>query len=328
MAVADPDDLSGGVFIAHHDPNIVYCVPPEGWCQHYIDGYAINNCDDQNPSIMTTEERVWFLLSAWPEDKVWCGTEFGLGEYNYYLFIFTSWGPCSPGGNLEIPTAYWPGPNEGTAIVTTDLAWQGNWEPVYYFTGYYYYYGPGQIPVDVDPPTLFGGWGNCLTPPTSYHAACFPAMGILMDGIPCCPSEPEYVCCIDEVCYIYTIQQCLDLGGEPQPEWPVDCGPPDPCAPEPEAVCCEGEICHIMTQQQCEDIMGEWHPEWDTCDPNPCEYERFVCCVCEDCYIATQEECDGLGGEFHPEWDSCDPNPCPASPAESTSWGTIKAIYR
>jgi hypothetical protein len=325
MAVADENDLSGGVFIAHHDPGIVFCEPLEGWCQHYIDGYAIDNCDAQNPSIMTVEERIWYVLAAFTEDKVWCGAEFGFGDYHPYLFIFTGFGPCTPGGNLEIPTPGWPGPFEGTAITTTDLPWVGNWLPVYYFTGYYYMYGPGQIPLDVDPPTGFGGFGNCLTPPTTYMADCFPAMGILMDGEPCCPQDPEFVCCVGEVCYITTEQECADMMGDWHPEW--DTCEPNPCLIE-RFVCCVGEVCYITTEQECADMMGDWHPEWDTCEPNPCEYERFVCCVCEDCYIATQDECDDLGGEFHPEWDTCEPNPCPASPAESTSWGTIKAIYR
>jgi hypothetical protein len=330
MASAQLDDLSGGVFIAHHDPAMIASVPAEGYCQQYLDGFAITGCDGQNPSIDTTAPVVWFLLSAFPGgEKEWCGTEFGFGDYDPYNFIFTAWGPCTPGGNLEIPTDHWPGPREGTAIVTTDMAWTGNFMPVYYFQGYAYEYLPAVIPVDVDPPTSFGGWGNCLTPPTSYDAACYPAMGLLTAGEDCCPSEPTGACCVGEDCYEVTRDECAAMQGEYLGDG-TDCGPPNPCLPPPTGACCVGEECFApVTAEECADMMGEYLGDDTDCGPpNPCEYERFVCCVCEECYIATEMECMDLDGEYHPEWDSCEPNPCPASPTDNTSWGTIKSIYR
>jgi hypothetical protein len=326
MACADPDDLSNGVFIAHHPVNMVASVPPAGYCAEYLANHAITECDQQVNEINTYDPRIWFVLSQWGEAKTWCGTEFGFGQYEAYNFIMTAWGPCAPGGFLEIPTDGWPGPLEGTAIVTTDTPWSGNFEPVYYFEGYAYYYLPGVIPLDVDPPTGFGGWGNCLTPPESFFADCFGGMGIMMGGYPCCAIIPEAVCCVGTDCYITTQMGCADMGGEWHPEW--DTCDPNPCLPPPEHVCCVGEDCYVVTEEECADMQGEWHPEWDDCGPpNPCAFYA-VCCVCQDCYITTETECMDMGGEFHPEWDTCDPNPCPASPAESTSWGTIKAIYR
>jgi hypothetical protein len=230
VAPADENNLTDGVFICHHDPNLIG-TPPYDWCQYYIDGYKIEDCESQNPMINTSDQRVWFLLSAWPEVKTWCGTEFGLGDYDPYCYIFTSFGPCTPGGNLEIPTDYWPGPGEGTAIVTTDLAWHGNWEPVYYFMGYSYY-GDCQVPFDVDPPTGFGGWGNCEVPPQPFDATCFPAMGILMEGVECCPPDiPIAVCCVGEECFLTDEDECDALGGEFHPEW--DTCEPNPCLPSP-----------------------------------------------------------------------------------------------
>jgi hypothetical protein len=198
---------------------------------------------------------------------------------------------------------------------------------VYSFTGYSYY-GYCQLPFGVDPPTSFGGWGNCEVPPQPFDATCFPAMGILMEGVECCPQEaPPAVCCVGEECFVTTAAECADMGGEFHPEWP-DCGPPNPCE-YPRFVCCVGEDCYVTTEEECAGMGGMFHPEWLDCGPpNPCEYPRFVCCVCEECFITTEEECAGMGGEFHPEWVTCDPNPCPASPADNTSWGTIKAIYR
>jgi hypothetical protein len=329
MASAQVDDLTGGVFIAHHDPAMVASVPLEGYCQQYLDGFAIMDCESQNPMIETQDPVVWFLLSAFNGEKEWCGTEFGFGDYDPYNFIFTLFGPCAPGGYLEIPSSdFWPGPNEGTAIVTTDTPWTGNFMPVYFFEGYAYYNLPGVIPIDVDPPTGFGGWGNCLTPPQDFDAACFPAMGLLTAGVPCCPAVPTGACCVGEDCYEVTREECAGMQGEYLGDG-TDCGPPNPCAP-PRGACCVGEECYApVTEDECIAMQGEYLGDGTDCGPpNPCEYERFVCCVCEDCYIATQEECDGLGGEFHPEWDTCEPNPCPASPTDNTSWGTIKSIYR
>jgi hypothetical protein len=327
MASAQVEDLTGGVFIAHHDPDIVYSVPLEGWCQHYLDGYQITSCDAQNPTL-PWEERIWFLLSAFPGgDKEWCGTEFGMGQFDPYCVVFTSWGPCAPGGTLEIPTAYWPGPGEGTSVVTTTMPWYGNWQPVYYFTSYAYY-GYCQIPFDVDPPTDFAGWGNCLTPPESFDAACLPAMGVLMDGVECCPSEPERVCCVGYDCYITTETVCRDMGGDWHPEWD-SCGPPNPCEPPPTGACCVGEDCYVVTAMDCDEMGGIYLGDGTDCGPpNPCLIYR-VCCVGCDCYITTETECADMGGVWHPEWDSCEPNPCDGqSPADGTSWGTIKAIYR
>jgi len=173
---ADENDLSGGVFICHFDP---HCQPsgdppPGGWCEYWLDDCAIHTCEEQNPSIMQGAVGVWYVLSAFAEDKTWCGSEFGFGQFDPYLFIFMAWGPCTPGQHLEIPSPGWPGPDAGTAIVTTDAPWTGNFQPVYYFIGYAYYATPGRIPFGIDPPTGFGGWGNCLTPPVSYSAACYP----------------------------------------------------------------------------------------------------------------------------------------------------------
>jgi len=56
---------------------------------------------------------------------------------------------------------------------------------------------------------------------------------------------------------------------------------------------------------------------------------RAVCCVAQDCFVITEEECAGMQGVYHPEWDSCGPpNPCETTPAEPTSWGSVKSLFR
>jgi len=187
VATAESWDLSGGVFIAHAPAGVQFSAsPPEGgWCQLYADSLAITSCEQQVNRIDSGDGSVWYVLAAWDEAKEWCGTEFGFGSYDAQSFAFVSSGPCFPSDGLEIPTSNWPGPNEGVAITTTDEPWSGNFEPVYYFTGYAYY--EDQIPLSVDPDSDFGGWANCDE--DKEAAESFGAMGLLSTGEHVCPSE-------------------------------------------------------------------------------------------------------------------------------------------
>ncbi|MBM3957784.1 MAG: hypothetical protein FJ313_07020, partial [Gemmatimonadetes bacterium] len=214
-ASSDPGNLEGGVFLAHHPPGVQYSQGVD-WCQTYVDSFAIDSCSEQHNRIDLDgnegQSSVWYVLAAWTEEKQWCGTEFGLGEYDPDIYAFAEWGPCSPGANLEIPTGNWPGPSEGTAVTTTDTAWSGNFVPVYWFSGYAYY--EGVIPLAADPATDFGGTGNCATPPESWAADAFGGMGIFEDGIYACPEGDGE-------------------GGDSGPEG-GDGGPDSPDEPEPE----------------------------------------------------------------------------------------------
>lgn len=308
LAWAAEDDLVNGVFICHHDPSITFSQPPEGWCQHYLDGDRIQTCAEQNPAVMTTDETVWFVISAFLEEKQWCGVEFGFGAYPSDLFVFTGWGGCATGELLELPTEDWPGSSQGTAMVTVGLPWQGNFEPIYYFTGYVYAEDPGQIPIAADPATDFAGWGNCQVPADTYWATCLPALGIMTSGQACCPDSERAICCIAEECRISTEEACLSLGGVFHPEY-NDCGPPNPCEFERDA-CCVDTVCVLATETECLDMGGEWHPEWHDCDPNFCAGPHRVCCIGESCIVTTEQHCVDLGGEWHLEWASCSPNPC------------------
>jgi hypothetical protein len=188
VAYGDPTNLEDGVFIAHHPPGLQFSQGTD-WCQKYIDEYAITSCKQQHNRIdldgNVGESSVWYVLAAWSEAKEWCGTEFGFGQYDANIYGFLRWGPCSPQGELELPTDNWPAPNEGTAITTTSTAWSGNFVPVYYFAGYAYY--EGVIPVAADPATGFGGTGNCATPPEAWAAADFGGMGLFTAGTYVCP---------------------------------------------------------------------------------------------------------------------------------------------
>jgi hypothetical protein len=226
----DPRDLSNGVLIAHAPLGLEFTnpAPPEGWCQHYIDNFAIHSCEEQNPRIDTEGGAVWFILAAWDEEKEFCGIDFGFGDYDGDVFCFVDWRPCFPeGGGLELPTDNWPGPTEGTAIVGFD--WTGNYVPIYHFVGYAY--GAAVIPFGADPATGRAEFGNCpMPPPQVFEIGCLGGMGILTDGIECCPAEMS-VCCVGCDCYVATEEECADLGGEWHPEW--DTCEPNPCSPSP-----------------------------------------------------------------------------------------------
>jgi len=239
-ALADPEDLGGGVFIAHFPTEMEFSSEPPtgGWCQDYWDNYRIEDCEDQVNRIDTYDQVIWFVLAAWDEEKEWCGTEFGFGDYDPAAFVVTDYGPCWPEDGLEIPTASWPGPEQGTAIVVTGGPWEGNLVPVYWFAGYAY--EEGFIPLAVDPATGFAGTANCANPPEVWAADSLGAMGLFADGIYVCPVGAP--------------------GGE---------GGLGSTGLEA-AVCCLEEHCRIMAEDECERAQGIFHPESPSCDPDPC----------------------------------------------------------
>lgn len=189
-ALADPADLSGGVFIAHAPSNLAYTnSPPSGsWCGEYLQSCAIDSCGEQDNRIDAVGMAVWYVLSAWGEPKAWCGAEFGFGDYDEEAFLILEHGACFPNQGLAIPTSGWPGPNEGIALATTDSSWAGNFEVVYWVAGYAY--SEEMIPLSADPGSGFGGWAGCEDQ-EEYAAGGFGGMGLLTEGMYACPGEGE-----------------------------------------------------------------------------------------------------------------------------------------
>jgi hypothetical protein len=335
-ANAVPDDLTGGVLAAHFVPELVYSgdAPTGGWCAAYAP-YAINDLAQVNARVDVVaggDPNVWYVLAAWGlEDKTWCGTEFGLGDFDVVDGFSMAEGiPCFPSGGLEIPTAGWPGPNEGTAIVTTDIPWSGNYVPVYFFGGYTYGYAT-DIEITLDPPTAFVGFANCLAPPQTYMIEVdqLGILGVNMDGyVPEFPGVPEGACCVGEDCYFVPEAECITMGGEYLGNGVL-------CEPNPclilDGACCVGGLCTVVEEAACALLGGEFLGAGTVCEPNPCP---AVCCFImpsgsHPCEILLQADCDAQGGFWHPEWISCDPNPCEEfTPTEDASWGSIKNLYR
>ena len=60
--------------------------------------HAITSVDDQVVRIdsQTYLAASWFVIAAWPEEKVWCGTEYGFGTFDVGLFGSLDWAACYP----------------------------------------------------------------------------------------------------------------------------------------------------------------------------------------------------------------------------------------
>ena len=296
-AHADPAYLAGGVFIAHYCEPLGYSSDPPalGWCGEYLANHAITDHTEQvsRIDVATFLPASWFVIAAWygPEDKEWCGTEFGLGDYTAGNFVYSEHNPCYPaGGGLEIPTAGWPGPNEGIAFVVTGDPWVGNYAAVMHFGGYAYGYGETVIPIALDPPTAFAGFSNCAAPPEPFDAFALGGLGINMDGIYAQPEEQI----------------------------------------TPEGACCIGYDCFILTEEMCFLEQGEYLGDNTVCEPNPCPAEG-ACCLPEPmgaCQSLLEEACAMVGGEWMGPETTCEPNPCEWTPVENASWGAIKGMYR
>jgi len=326
-ALGDSNNVMGGALIAHYPSQITYSTDPPAcgnWCCAY-EPYAISSIAEENVRIDASDDPViWYVLAAWQEDKIFCAAEFGLGNYTAANFAVIEYSPCFPSeaGGLELPTAGWPGPNEGTAFTRSgEVPWSGNWLPIYYFAGYAYG-GVEMIPIDVDPVTDFAGFSNCDQNPQlgEVVAERRGAMGINMEGIKVGPSEdPEMVCCVTPLtgppeCHIATEQACLDMGGTWRPDLGSSCVG-NPC--DPVRACCWTNsllqrVCSELTETDCMALTSFGVPTWleniESCTPNPCN--EAACCVGEACTIETELDCDALGGEFIPGVMSCDPNPC------------------
>lgn len=333
-ALADPNDLTGGVLIAHYVHEVIFTAQPPagGWCGAYAP-HAVSTQAEVVAEINTPTPlpAVWYVIAAWEfEAKRWCGTELGFGEFDPAAFTFADAGPCFPSAGLELPTAGWPGPGEGTAFVVTGEPWQGNWVPVYFFGGY----ANGSqtmIGIAPDPATAFVGFANCLgqSPAYAVRAGQRGGMGINQPGVvPPFPLPTLWACCIGIDCLLLTEEECYRAGGtwwEGEP-----CEPEDPC-PDPGA-CCIGAICEEMLRVNCDLLGGLFMGEGTHCCPvNPCP---AVCCVqnpCSPhgCEILSGHDCSALSGYWHPEWTTCDPNPCEIyTPVAQSSWGRIKTMYR
>jgi hypothetical protein len=192
-ANADENDLVSAVFVAHHPPDFVYSAG-EDWTAKYYSDFALTSLYEVNTFIpdgeftSTENQAIWYVLVAFcdGEEKTWGGTQFGLGQFDTNAFYITGGGICLPGG-LEIPSSgSWPGPEEGIAIAATSTNWQGNFEPIHWFSGYQYS-GTTMISItgferDGNPQSC--QLGSVTTPAVTYEITEPTAFGALGVGSP------------------------------------------------------------------------------------------------------------------------------------------------
>jgi hypothetical protein len=271
--MADPDNLAGGVLITHYvppySPPLRYPVP----CYDYD---AVLEIDDASQQLCRTDyvstyqdPAIWYVLAAFHEDKTWCGTQFGLGDYNNFVFYLIDHGQCLS-NSLEIPTAGWPRPNTGISIAATDEMWEGNFRPIYYFRGYAYMaalygdYTPTLIELTDYPGQNFMGFGNCEAPSQTWPAEGG-ALGVFTDGVAVYPQTPGACCDSDGVCEVKLEQEC---DGEFVSVTTCD---PNPCPQSLRACCDENDVCSLTEQGNCD---GEWLADEISCEPNPCQISR------------------------------------------------------
>jgi len=335
-AMAQVDILTGGALVVHHEALIVFSfdAPAGGWCSAYTP-YAISNSSQEVVRIDGPSEvpMIWYILAAWSEPKVFCGVQFGFTNYTPPdCWAFNDFEDCYPAqGGLEIPSANWPGPGEGTAFVASGTAWEGNWIPVYKFSGKAYdvgTYGSTVIQItDFDPgPGPFCGFSNCQNPPQSYEVSPNTGrgnqrggMGINTAGVAASPILTiNRVCCNGVFCSITSEEECENGGGVWYADLTSCTEPENPC--DPIRACCYTNVgvptCTLLTQSGCNLLNSPvWHAALTSCDPFPCP---TVCCVGEVCSLVSPAECLLAGGGSRLELSDClsgADNPCLAKAA-------------
>jgi hypothetical protein len=263
-ALAQPrDDLSNGMLIVHAPLNGCYTM--DGIC-----AYAnLQDCASLNNYIpLSNVSRCWFVIAVFLFESQWCGVEFGI-QYEETAPSITDYGFCVPSNGMEVASIDWPAPHTGTAVMTIDVPWTGNYLPVYWFTGYSYY-GPGDFQLIDHPGTpAFTTFVNCAQ--EEFPAACLGALGFGMPGYNCCNPPPPpifWACCLYDGSCIVTgnADECLAAGGvwhEGEHCEEVECPVP--------VVCCADHVCYFVHEEECVALGGVLHPEFVDCAGEPCE---------------------------------------------------------
>jgi hypothetical protein len=262
-------DLTGGVFIAHHPAGLTFTTdtPAGGWCAQC----TLTSCDAQNNDNLALDgtNLVWYVVAAFLTNQTWCGVEFGL-QYPMDDITVAQKGFCVPSAALEIQGTGWPESGTGTSVVTTDIPWSGNFKPVYWFSAYSYTGVPALLQIGdnlgTPGPTAFA---NCSQ--QEFPADAYGAIGFGMPGIDACPELPppdQWACCLyDGTCILTeTADLCMAAGGE----WFQGLLCEAVVCPAP-VVCCVDHVCYFVHEDECTALGGVLHPEFVDCVNEPCQ---------------------------------------------------------
>lgn len=224
VAAGDPNDLENGFLITHAPSDYSYTLDAcEGY---YSAGWGIEDFDEQVTTMpVSSDPALFYVVAAWAEEKAFCGIQFGIDESFAGHFYFTGFGSCLE-DHLELSSEAWPGPGEGTAIVSTTGPWEGNFFPVYHFLGYAY--EEDTIALGGHPLTGIAEFGNCDMPTLTWPAVCLGAMGVGTPGWYCGPFYPQLAACCfaSGECLFLSEPDCQQMGGD----W---LGPGTSCNPNP-----------------------------------------------------------------------------------------------
>jgi len=255
--------LTGGVFICHHPPGLVYT---DGLCA----GLTFTSADDQNTMIPESDVAAyaWYIISGFTGPKRFKAVEYGI-DYDPTAYIPVGAGVCAPSPflTIEYPEAgAWPadGSSISIALTTGDIAlfWRGTFITTGYIGGYHYTGTPdGLVELVPSPLTQFIGWLSGSGSSATYVPACVGAIGLDVPGEECTPvGEETFACCMgDGSCQVLTAAACATAGGTTMAE--------TSCVPNPCPViggCCVYPNCFMVTEAECASFPGSWHPG-ETC---------------------------------------------------------------
>jgi hypothetical protein len=311
-AMADPLDLTGGVFILHAPPGIDYTVdpPPEGWCGEAI---WVTDCPGQVNTIPGDDvtEHVWYILNNFWESKTFKAVEYGI-VYDPDLYLYAVSQLCTPSAALTIEhpaTGAWPAAGSGISIALTgEPYWSGTMVATGMIHGFHYtYFDPTTITLGPMPASGSIGW---LSPNlTTYPPACIGVLGIDMAGVACCSEAPVYpqACCFaDGHCADLLPAVCVEQGGVVYPDL---CDATD-CPQPPHACCFEDGSCVVLLAADCLAQGGVVYEEL-TCDGVECLVPPRACCFADGhCEVLSQTNCEAMGGVVYPDLD-CTTVVCP-----------------
>jgi hypothetical protein len=319
VAMADINDLSGGVFILHAPPGLAYSVDPPtgGWCGTVWQ----TTCENQVNTMPCSDdyEWVWYILSNFYETKNFKAVEYGI-VYDPDLYLYAAGMLCTPSAALTIEypaTGDWPDAGSGISIALTGTPyWTGTMVTSGMVYGWHYcYLDPTSITLGPMPLSGSIGW---LSPNlTTYPPACIGVLGIDLPGVACCSEAPPvpHACCLpDGRCVVLFAADCQAQGGIVYPD--LTCDGVD-CPQPPHACCLEDGHCVVLPTADCVAQGGTVYPDL-TCDGVVCPQppvEQACCLENGDCVLAFPDACVAQGGTVYPDL-TCDGVVCPQPPVE------------
>lgn len=222
-----------GVILPHIVPGLEY-----SFAVSYEGQSNLRDCEDAivRGEVPTGEEevaQVWFVLAAFPNSPGpvdLAGINFGFEDFSTSDIDFADHGACND-GFLTIPSYGWPGPVEGMVMVFRPVRHTEVVE-IYWFATYVY--GPVSIGLGPNPTMVEGapegGFADTSIPPEFDEIYEYGILGFGEEGYnPCRGPDPdvEGACCVDDLCYLVSREECESLGGDYQGD-NTECFP-NPC---------------------------------------------------------------------------------------------------